>query len=189
MYTCILSFIRTIIHSCFLGHIHNPSDIYTGASSSQKSVPDVQLNIAKNVFFTLSFFFSIMSTILAGYRFNLHSAPRPGLQVEGTMTQIQPCKCIPLYHICISHIRFSMPSHVLNITGKKKQQKKNTFDVLATRFWEFSLEIQWVSAPAAQCWGCGCTTLSGTIMRSWFLEDLCGISYMMSAMVTSCIPL
>lgn len=64
-----------------------------------------------------------MSTIWAGYRFNLHSAPRPGLQVEGTMTQIQPCKCIPLYHICTSHIHFCMPSYVLNITGKKTKKK------------------------------------------------------------------
>lgn len=145
-------------------HIHNPFDIYTGASCSRPVF----------FFIPLSFIFkkkkqliwlSNVSALLRCQRCNL-----------GNMKPIRPCKCIPLYHMCASRINFCMPSCVLNVAGGKRKAL-SVFQ--PAQLWQFSADIRRISAPVARRRGCGCTTLSGTIMRGWFQEDLCGISCMM----------
>lgn len=174
MYTCRLSFICTIIHTHSLELIH--PIIWHIHRCLLHLVPDLQFSITRNSIL-LSFFFHHPDNFFfcSGYRFHLHSPPRPGLQVKRNLTQIQPCKCIPLY------LTYSFLHAVMCIEYRrwKKKNKKHIPCVLATQFWQFSVDVLWISAPVARCWGCGCTALSGTIMRSWFQEDPCGISCMM----------
>lgn len=94
---------------------------------------------------------------------------RPDTLGKNSMTKIV---CMQMYTVVpITYVTYSFLYGIMCIEFHRLKKR------LAAQFWELELEIGRVSSPVARCWGCGCTTLSGTIIRSLFQENPCGIPH------------
>lgn len=173
VYTCVLSFIGAITHR------HPLKQLYTLRLTCiqvySPSQTQCQTSNSTKLKFILFFFFSFfhhpckiwMNGLLISFLFS--SKARSTSQREHDVNSTMQMYSTVLY-MCVPHIHFWMRSRVLNITGGKRHAL-----LAAVQFWLCSVEI---SSSVAQCGGCGCRTLSGAIMRSWFQESPCGSKYM-----------
>lgn len=106
VYTHIVFHMYNYTWSSSWTHIHNPFDIYTGAFSSQKPLPDVQLSIAKT--FNSGFFFhhpyNSLSCLLS-ISSPLSSKARATSQKEhDANSTMQMCSTVPYMHLTYSFL-------------------------------------------------------------------------------------
>lgn len=118
-------------------HIHNPFDVYTGASCFGRQAS--QIHCSEKVFFFFLFHFlcffhkkktqqrikkkktDLVIKCICG-------APVPAVHIRKNMKPIPPCKCIPLYRACVRacvarvHFQFFACRHVYWMSQVEKKK-------------------------------------------------------------------